>query len=80
MGLSPWVRTHLISIKWLAIVLVEVSFKHVLYFEVQYFTKLCSRALSAIKLERVCSTLERGENPIAFAEREREQPHVPDVF
>ena len=75
MGLSPWVRTHLISIKWLAIVLVEVSFKHVLYFEVQYFTKLSSRALSASKLERVCSALardtalERGENLSARAQR-----------
>ena len=73
MGLSPWVRTHLISIQWLAIVLVEVSFKHVLYFEVQYFTKLSSRALSASKLERVCSALalardtalERGEDSSA---------------
>ena len=77
MGLSPWVRTHLISIKWLDIVLVEVSFNHVLYFEVQYFTKLSSRALSAIKLEGVCSALalardtalESGENPSARAPR-----------
>ena len=77
MGWSSWARTHLISIKWLAIVLIEVSFKHVLYFEVQYFTKLSSRALSAIKLERVCSALalardtalERGENPSARAPR-----------
>ena len=79
MSKSTWARAHLISIKWLAIVLVEVSFKHVLYFEVQYFTKLSSRALSGIKLEGVCSALalardtalERGENSSARAPRAR---------